>query len=434
MPRLNLNLIWLAVVTSLLCHSRVDQNVYGRNFADALETIHQRGLEEIDRQDLFNAAVYAMAKEHDQFSSFIPRQDKARYEISLDQKFVGMGASVMEDPEGRGIVVTNTMIGEPHPAHDAGILSGDVIVRVEGESVAGLSTNDVVKKIAGPEGTDVRLSVLAGGEGEPRDVFVRRSAIKIDSVRGDIRGDDTKWRYVLAADERIAYIRLISFGGLSTEEMRAMLTRLKEDDQLHALILDLRDNRGGYLEAAWHLCDMFIADGEIVRTVGRGGKIEKVYSASGDGTFTGFPMAILVNGESASASEIFAACLQHYNRAVIIGERTFGKGSVQQMIPMEQDRSILKLTVARYWPPSGKNIDRRKDSTDEDDWGVRPNAGFEVKLTPEQERERLKLRDERDAFRSGRDDVVTGCIPDADLQLKKAVEYLQAKLDEAAER
>ncbi len=430
MPRLNLNLIWFSLIFSLLCYGESTRSVYGRYFVDAMETIHYRGLESMDRQGLFDAAVRGMANEHDRYSSFISRLDKKRYVSNLDQKFSGIGIIVEADDDGNGIYVVNTIIGNPHPAHDAGMRSGDRIIAVEGETVIGKPLTEAVEKIRGPTDTYVALTVRGEDGGTPRDLIVRRADIQVDSVLGDVRDADGAWDYSLAADPRIAYIRLSSFGDRTADELRTQLRKLEKAGNLGGLIIDVRDNAGGYLSAAHQVCDLFIREGTIVETRGRGGIVERRYVATDEGTFDGFPMAILINGESASASEILAACLQDYDRATIVGVRTFGKGSVQQMIPMEGDRSILKLTTASFWRPSDRNIHRLKSATDEDQWGVRPDKGFVVELTDEEESERIELRRARDAFRPDRTDVVEGSVPEIDRQLKAAVQLLHEKIDQ----
>jgi carboxyl-terminal processing protease len=432
MPRSNLNLIWIAGVISVLCYHQVDRSPYGRYFVEALGKIHDWGLEKTDEQDLFNAAIYAMAKHHDKYSTFVSRKLKDPYEQQLDQQFAGIGTKVEPDPDGKGIRIANPVMGPLHPAYDAGIRTGDVIVAVEGQSIEGLPLADfrkTVESIKGPPGTVVELTVQREGSDEVEIVKVKRSQIRVDSLAGDIRGPDRKWNYLLAADPRVAYLRLTQFGAQTVTEMQKTLTELQEKDQLKALILDLRDNPGGYLDASWQVSDLFISDGVVVETRYRDDTVKRKYEASASNTFSNFPMVVLVNGESASASEIVAACLQDHGRAVVCGVRTYGKGSVQDMIPMEGHRSILKLTTASFWRPSNKNIHRKQDATEDDEWGVLPSDGFKVEIDADAEKERHKLRDAREAFREQRDDIIDGCIPDVDLQLKKAVEYLQAELE-----
>jgi carboxyl-terminal processing protease len=168
---------------------------------------------------------------------------------------------------------------------------------------------------------------------------------------------------------------------------------------MKGLILDLRDDPGGLLSAAVEISDMFVEEGKIVSTRGRN-TAEKIFEAHKEGTYTGFPMAVLVNHNSASASEILAACLQDKDRAVVIGERSFGKGSVQNILDLEDGNSVLKLTVATYWRPSGKNIHRFPNAKETDEWGVSPNAGLEIKLPPEEYRDWFLARRERDFLSS----------------------------------
>ncbi|NIL98733.1 MAG: PDZ domain-containing protein [Planctomycetales bacterium] len=433
MTRLNLNLLWLTTLFSFLCYSEVHIHPYGRYFVQALETIHRRGLEEIDRQTLFDAAVRAMAQEHDPYSNFVTRKLKERYQSELEQQFSGIGIRVEQDRETKDIVVVDTIVGMPHPAHDSGMRRGDRIVAIDGQPVKDEPYAAAVQRIRGPVGEPVVITILRETESQPRDLVVMRSQIAVDSVLGDARDADGHWRFRMTVDPRIAYIRLTTFGDRTADELRKVLEKLDKQKQLQALILDVRDNEGGYLETAVEICDLFVREGPIVSTRQRNGKIRDAYMAKAPGTYTGFPMVVLVNGESASASEILAACIQDHHRGAIIGQRTFGKGSVQQMIPLEGNRSLLKLTMASYWRPSGENIHRLKNAQPEDTWGVRPDEGWEVKLTAEQEQQRTSDRRYRDRIPTS-DESATPSLPQADLQLQKAVEYLQAQLGGLATR
>jgi carboxyl-terminal processing protease len=216
----------------------------------------------------------------------------------------------------------------------------------------------------------------------------------VPSVLGDRRRPDGHWDYLIDPDKKIGYIRITSFIQKTADELKAALDELKEKG-MKALILDLRDNPGGLLSSAVEVSDLFIAKGKIVSTKGRNTP-EKVYEAEEDGTFRGFPMAVLVNEGSASAAEIVSACLQDHGRAVVVGQRSFGKGSVQNILDLEDGNSVLKLTVATYWRPSGRNIHKFKDAKDSDDWGVTPNPGMEVKLTPEEHLAWIRNRIKRD--------------------------------------
>jgi carboxyl-terminal processing protease len=434
MPRLNLNLLWLTALFSLLCYGEVHNHAYGRYFVDAMETIHQRGLEEIDRQTLFNAAVRAMAQEHDQYSNFVTRDIKERYVSELEQQFSGIGIRVEQNRETKDILVVDTIVGNPHPAHDAGMRTGDRIIAIDGRPVQGELYAAAVLRIRGPVGEPVTITVIHQGESEPHDLVVIRSKIAVDSVLGDARDVDGRWNFLLSADPRIAYIRVTTFGDRTADELRRVLRDLDEQGRLNALIVDVRDNEGGFLDTAFEVSNLFVREGSVVTTRQRDGKIKDEYTATAKGTFEGFPMAVLVNGESASASEILAACIQDHHRGTIIGQRTFGKGSVQQMIPMEGDRSLLKLTMASYWRPSGKNIHRLKHAKPADEWGVHPSEGYQVALTAEQNQQRLKDRRQRDLVPAQRDSGAGAQLPAADEQLRRAVEYLQSELTGLARR
>ncbi|NIP84105.1 MAG: PDZ domain-containing protein [Planctomycetales bacterium] len=434
MTRTNLNLLWLATLVSLVCYREVHQHPYGRYFVEAMNTIHQRGLENIDRQKLFDAAVTAMAQEHDPYSNFVTRELKERYVSELEQQFSGIGIRVEQNRETKDIVVVDTIVGTPHPAHDAGMRSGDRILAIDGQPVQGELYAAAVQRIRGPVGKPVTITVMHAGESEPQDLVVIRSQIAVASVLGDTRRADGGWNFLLGADPRIAYVRLTTFGDRTAVELRQVLEKLDAEGKLQALILDVRDNEGGFLDTAVEVCDLLVREGVIVTTRQRDGHVRDQYLARAEGTFDGFPLVVLVNGESASASEILAACIQDHHRGTIVGQRTFGKGSVQQMIPLERNRSLLKLTMASYWRPSGQNIHRLKNATAADQWGVRPHEGFEVVLTVEQQQERAADRRQRDRIPLSTQSPAAAELPAADVQLGRAVEYLQAELAELVQR
>jgi carboxyl-terminal processing protease len=244
-------------------------------------------------------------------------------------------------------------------------------------------------------------------------------------------------------DERkIGYVRVTGFGRHTTEELRAAMKTLT-DQNMRGLILDLRFNPGGLLTTAIEVSDLFVSKGRIVSVEGRNTQ-PRSWEAQEKDTFDGFPMAVLVNRFSASASEIVAACLQDHNRAAVIGERTWGKGTVQNVIEMERGTSALKLTTAAYHRPNGKSIHRFADSKDTDEWGVSPNDGLEVKLTrPELER-LMAVRHEKSILRKPKDPAPqategpNGAQTEAaaseafvDPQLQKALDYVQQKIETA---
>jgi carboxyl-terminal processing protease len=248
----------------------------------------------------------------------------------------------------------------------------------------------------------------------------------MDTVLGWKRKQDGTWNYWYDTDKQLAYIRIVSFSRHTTEDLRKALDALTEQG-LKGLVLDLRLNPGGLLSSAIEVSDLFVSDGRIVSTAGRNVE-EKRWDAHRRGTFEGFPIAVLVNRASASASEIVAACLQDHGRGVVIGERTWGKGSVQNVVELEGGQSALKLTTAKYFRPSGKDINRDENEGDDGEWGVRPDSGFEVKagnadLHELISRFRIRERPDNSSENDTQGSSEGGWV---DQQLVKAVEYLSS--------
>jgi carboxyl-terminal processing protease len=294
--------------------------------------------------------------------------------------------------------------------------------------------------ITGEPGQTVKLTVLHEGDKKPVDIHISRAKIIIESVIGDQRMEENlkEWDFMIDKVNKIAYIRITAFTETTVKELTKVVDQLQKDG-VRGVILDLRTNPGGLLRAAVEVSELFLPKGTpIVTTKGRNQK-EEAYVARGrpdssNGPQTDYPIAILLNRYSASASEIVAAALQDAGRAIIIGERSYGKGSVQNVIPMEGGTSALKLTTASYWRPSGKNIHRFPDSKESADWGVKPNDGYEVKISDEDRIYYYKWRRQRDVVRKKdtgplkideRDRVPRRY---SDQVLDKAVEYIRSKL------
>ena len=261
------------------------------------------------------------------------------------------------------------------PAYEAGILAGDQIVEIDGQSAEGMSPDKAAEFLMGRPGTDVKLSVLHEGSEDPEPISITRAIIEVPTVIGDRRKPDDRWDFMLDKDKKIGYIRIVTFSQNTPDELKKALEQLKEEGA-KGLIVDLRDDPGGLLSAAVEISDMFLDSGEIVSTKGRntphGGTTLKRTALYED-----LPMAVIVNQNSASASEILAAALQDHKRAVIVGQRSYGKGSVQNIIDLDGGKSVLKLTVASYYRPSGENIHRFKNAKTSDKWGVSPNPDAE---------------------------------------------------------
>lgn len=396
-----------------------------RVFVDTFEQIESNYVKDIERRELVEAAIRGMLLELDPYSNYISPDDLKRFDEEVKQEFGGIGIQVHFDPTLRQIIVVSPLPGTP--AYEAGIVAGDRIVEIEGNPVKefprGKELDEAVKLLRGKPGDEVTIGVLKQGKSEPEDVDVARAIINVATVMGDRYNPDGTWNFMLDDKKKIGYIRLTHFSQRSAAELKVALRELQKQD-MKGLILDLRYNPGGLLTQATEISDMFVESGKIVSTKSRVSR-ERVWTARKRGTFTGFPMAVLINRYSASASEIVSACLQDHDRAVVIGERSWGKGSVQNVIELEEGASALKLTTASYHRPSGKNIHRFPNSKETDEWGVTPNDGYLLKFSNKEMREYLE-------YRRNRDVLSEEGPPESDFddtQLKKAVDYLKSELE-----
>jgi len=418
----------LAAVFTSITHAQAqdkDEDYYElmRVFVDTFQEIERNYVKEIDRRELVEAAVRGMLSELDPYSDYIAPENLDTFTEAISQEFGGVGIRVNWDEASRSIEVMTPIPGSP--AYEAGVQAGDRIVKVDGNEVKEFPVEreieEAVKLLRGKPGEPVDL-VIARNDQEPQTITVVRDIIQLDTVMGYSYNDDGSWNYMYDKENKIGYIRLTHFTKRSAAEVRTALKALKRAD-MKGLILDLRFNPGGLLQAAIDICDMFIESGKIVSTKGRNTP-ERTWSAKRFGTFTGFPMAILINRYSASASEITSACLQDHDRAVVVGERSWGKGSVQNVIDLEDGDSALKLTIASYHRPSGKNIHRFPKATEKDEWGVMPTDGYLIKFNREQLIDFQQDRRERDIL--GRKDEYKSEF--VDTQLEAAATYIQESL------
>lgn len=411
MTYLNLRILLVAGLFCAICAVQADRLRGLGELAFAMDTIERNYVKPVARQHLYRAAIKGMAGSLDPFSSYIPPEQFAPFEAQLQQEFGGLGIIIEKPPGERYLRIVTSLYDSP--AYRAGITGGDRLLEVDGISLADAPIEKASLNLRGPPDTQVRLKVQAAGDDAPvRELTVRRAIIETESVTGDRRLENGQWVFLMEADPRIAYIRVEIFGEKTTDELRRALASVKGKAQ--GLILDLRDNAGGLLPTAIQLCDMFLEDGPIVSTVGR----ERVEMSSYDAQpgvelADAIPIVVLVNQDSASASEVTAGCLQDRGRAVIMGSRTFGKGSVQNIIELENGTSALRLTSAHYLPPSGRNIHRELNATDSDDWGVRPNPGMEVAVDDATAQRLLKRLQDRGHPRSARSAEVPPSLDEA---------------------
>lgn len=389
-------------------------------FADTYEQIERNYVKDIDRRVLLEAAIKGMVQELDQYSNYISPKDLSRFNQVVEQEFGGIGIQVHIDEDTGRLTVMTPLPGTP--AYKAGIRAGDIIDAIEGNTTKGFTLPQAIKILKGRAGEKVNMSVIHKGTKKVIPLTIEREIIHVATVLGDSYKSDDSWDFMLNKKDKIGYIRLTHFSRHSSEELREAIDELKKQG-MKGLVLDLRFNPGGLLSQATEISDMFIESGKIVSTKGRNSRNRK-WEATKEGTYSGFPMAIIVNRYSASASEIVSACLQDHKRAVIVGERTWGKGSVQNVIELEEGDSALKLTTASYHRPSGKNIHRFPGAKDTDVWGVTPDENYRLRLTDD-ELEALGV------YRRNRDILDHSAKLDEkfkDTQLELALKYIQDSL------
>lgn len=396
-------------------------------FVDTFEEIDRNFVEPVDRRELIEAAMRGMVLKLDPHSNYIGTSEIRQFTEAVDQEFGGIGIQVTIEPKTRRLMVMVPMPGTP--AIKAGLRAGDHILEIDDKPTAdfpaGREMESAVQMMRGKPGETVKVKIQHTGAPMPETVEIVRDVIKSPTVMGDHYDSTGNWSFLIEGEDKLGYIRLTNFARNSTEEVHSALEALKKEG-MKGLVLDLRFNPGGLLGAATAISDFFVESGVIVSVKGRNTE-EQTYKATKRGTYSGFPMVVLVNHSSASASEIVSACLQDHKRAVIVGERSYGKGSVQNVIQLEGGKSALKLTTASYHRPSGKNIHRLPKATEKDEWGVVPDPGFEVKLTDEDLEKMIIARRERDLNRNGEPSKGEYIDP----QLAKGIAYLKEQLSQA---
>ena len=316
-------------------------------FGDVFQRVREDYVEEVSDQDLVEAAINGMLTSLDPHSAYLPDDNFQKMQVQTRGKFGGLGIEITME---NGFVKVVSPIDDT-PADKAGILPEDLIISVDGESIVGLTLNDAVEKLRGPIGSNVKISVQRAQD-EPFEVNIIRDEIKIRSVRSRLY-------------ETIGYIRITTFSEQTSPGLQKAMDDLQAEtvEGLTGLVLDLRNNPGGLLSEAIRVSDAFLEKGEIVSTRGRGkNDIQHAYARPGD-ISDGLPLVVLINSGSASASEIVAGALKDHRRAVVMGTRSFGKGSVQTITPMP-GHGAMRLTTALYFTPSGVSIQAKGISPD----------------------------------------------------------------------
>ena len=341
-----LTLVYLSVTPKLYPD---DSDVYKQLnlFGEVYERVRSEYVEKVSDKDLIEAAINGMLQSLDPHSSYLNADSFTEMKIQTKGEFGGLGIEVTME---NGLVKVVSPIDDT-PAAKAGVQSGDYISHIDDEAVMGLTLSEAVDKMRGPINTELKITVIREGQ-EAFDLNLKRAIIKVTSIKAK-------------KEEDVAYIRITSFTQKTFKNLVKEYNKLKLEmkDNLKGLVLDLRNNPGGLLDQAVSVSDAFLERGEIVSTRGRDNKGEQRYNASKGDITNGLPIVILINGGSASASEIVAGALQDHKRGILMGTQTFGKGSVQTIIPVTS-KGAVRLTTARYFTPSGNSIQAKGISPD----------------------------------------------------------------------
>ncbi len=381
----------LAVVGSTLALTRPDYAFFDP-LVSIKSLISQKYVTPPDEKTMQLAAINGMIESlNDPYTVYVPPADTKEFAKELTGDFVGIGVTVQMR---NGFLTVVTPL-EDTPAFKAGIMAEDKIVEVDGKTTIGLTSDQCIAMLTGEPGTQVNVVVDRDGKRLP--FTLTRERVVARTVKGFHweAGDKGGWQFNIDPQRHIAYLRLTQFTPTSAQEVEDALKAIGADrGEIKGLIFDLRWNPGGVLQDAIEIADLFLEDGVIVSTRGRAHP-EEVTKANKDGTLPNFPMAVLLNGGSASASEVLSGALTENHRAIAVGTRSFGKGLVQTVHTIQPGGGELKITEQRYYLPSGRCIQRSDDSPE---WGVDPTPGFYVPMTDEEATAMIKIRREEDVI------------------------------------
>ena len=320
-------------------------------FGEVFHRIRRDYVREVDDEELIEAAIEGMVSSLDPHSAYLNPRRYRELQINTHGEFGGLGIEVTLDEESGAVKVISPL--DDTPAMKAGIQSGDLIVRIDDTAVRGMTLGKAVDILRGPVGKEVTLTIKRG-KAEPFELTIERKLIKLRVVRTRLEGE--------ASEGVVGYVRLAGFSEKVAKTMKREIKKLKEEAKspIVGYVLDLRNNPGGLLDQAIAVSDLFLSGGEIVSVRGRGGRNHQRFQANKNDVTDGKPIVVLINGASASASEIVAGALKDHRRAKLLGEKSFGKGSVQTLIPLKNRRdAALKLTVQYYYTPSGTLIHKK---------------------------------------------------------------------------
>lgn len=346
-----------------------------KQLEDIRKKLRDHYVKPIDERELTNAAIKGLLQGlKDPYTDYVPADELNMFQELSQGSFVGIGAQ-LKTINDRLTVLTPI---DHSPALKAGLRPGDIIEAINGESTRGMEVCKAGNRIRGKAGTIVKLKVVHN-DGVVEELAVTRGPIRVATAEGFLREPDGAWRFMLDGDHKIGYVRITQFAGATAMETRNAIQELQKNG-LKGLVLDLRSCPGGMLDQALSVCKLFIGQGQILTIKNGAGKIVSSYRADGKEALGDFPMVVLINEETASAAEIVAGALNDHARAVLVGARTFGKGSVQEIVKLD-DGGALKVTTSYYFLPSGRNIQKRPG---EISWGVNPTDGYYLPLTKAQ--------------------------------------------------
>lgn len=342
-------------------------------FAEGLAVIEQKYVEDKPAKDLVYGAMKGLLGSLDSYSQFLTPDDYKNLLVETEGKFGGLGIEITIKDN----VLTIVSPIEDTPAWDAGIEAGDIIIKIEGELTKGITLNEAVNKLRGKPDTEVTITILREKDRKVEDITITRGIIKIKDIKR-----------ALVLEDNVGYIKIGEFRETTSRDLSKALERL-EKEGMKALVLDVRNNPGGLLSSSIDVSSRFIADGKVIVSTKSRDEPERVYKSVPFGKkYTDIPMVVLMNKGSASASEIVAAALRENNRAILLGETTFGKGSVQTILPMS-DGSALRLTTAKYYTPSGVSIHEK---------GVEPDIVVGKEATSDVKGDVFKELDKKEEF------------------------------------
>jgi carboxyl-terminal processing protease len=389
-------------------------------------------------------SLHAMLAKLDKHTDYIDPKLIPRFTTEMQGQFSGIGVQIRKNNTRDQLQVVTPILGSP--AYKAKIYANDVITTIvrevdsDGKALEkpeviptkGMTTEDAVKKILGKTGTKIKIVVEREGADKPLEFNLLRGKVEVESVMGHKRHEDDTWNYVVDPENKICYVRLSQFSVNTHRDLERIMKRLSKEGGIKGFVLDLRFNPGGLLDQAVKISDLFIDDGMIVSIRPRNGP-ETSYVGKSDGSYTTFPMVCLVNGASASASEIVSAALQDHGRAIVVGSRSYGKGSVQT-IHNFYTGGKLKLTTATFWRPNGRNLNRSGTAgKDEDEWGVTPNSGYALKLGIKELNDLSDFQRENEIIHRPGYKPPDSKADFKDRQLEMALEYLRAQIRTAAQ-